>query len=240
MARPLAVLLSTLVLGGSAAAQPPAEEDAPGETSGEGTAGEETAGEETAGGETAAGERTADPAAPPEDATADVPPAAGSGDRPGEEPEQAGEAAGGSVLVEDGPGSLLGLRAGFAHQPDQWIAGPHLTLRGIGLRIVELDAAVVAGLAVEHYTLRIATHLRLALPLGSFRLHALLGPAVIAYEPRGRFREWCDKLQLACGGAGVGVEAGLGIGYGPLELEVHLGSGELPLLTTTLSAAVRL
>lgn len=132
----------------------------------------------------------------------------------------------------------IGLALGFGHQPDQWVTGPRFELRGVGAPFVEVEATVLGGVAAEHVTLRAAVHGRLVVRSDGWRVYPLIGGALYAYEPRGRFAEWCDKLQLDCGGLGGGLELGLGGGFRGLALEAYLATGELPLLTLLGSASV--
>jgi len=146
------------------------------------------------------------------------------------------------VQAEEDEGLKLafGMRAGYALQPDQYVAGPHLRVRGILADFVELDAMVLAGMATEHWTLRISAHLKLIISAGDFRFFPLLGPAAFVYQPRGQFADWCDKLDLECSSSAFGMELGLGAGWRALGVEAYLSTGELPLLTILGSVTLEL
>lgn len=168
---------------------------------------------------------------PPDDATPPVEPPPDDASAPPAEPGPAPRV---EQLPneEDGLTLSFGGRAGFVHQPDQWVAGPHLSVRGILADFLQLDVMVLAGMATEHWTLRVSAHLSLVMSAGDFRFFPLVGPAGFIYRPRGAFADWCEKLQLdACGGSAFGMELGLGAGWRALGIEAYLSTGELPLLT---------
>jgi hypothetical protein len=135
----------------------------------------------------------------------------------------------------------LGAALGFGHQTEMWVAGLRGGVRGIGTRYVEAAATLLGGYAAEHFVARLSLHARFTVEGEGFRFYPLVGPGLYAYAPRGRFAEWCDKLQLdECRGVDIGLEAGLGAGFRFLAFEVYLGTGPLPFLTLLLSGSFTL
>ena len=135
----------------------------------------------------------------------------------------------------------LGAAIGFAHQTEMWIGGIRGGVRGIGTRYFETAATLLGGFAAEHFVARLSVHARFAVEGDDFRFYPLVGPGLYAYLPRGRFAEWCDKLQLSeCRGVDLGLEVGLGVGWRFLAFEAYLGTGPLPLVTLLLSGSFTL
>ena len=135
----------------------------------------------------------------------------------------------------------LGAGLGFGHQTEMWLFGLRGGVRGIGTRYLEAAATLLGGVAAEHFVARLSIHARFTLSAGDFRFYPLLGPGLYGYAPRGRFAEWCDKLQLSeCRGVDLGLEAGLGVGWRFVGLEAYLGTGPLPLATLLLTGSLEL
>lgn len=135
----------------------------------------------------------------------------------------------------------LGAGVGFGHQTEMWLFALRGGVRGIYTRYVEAAATLLGGAAAEHFVARLSIHARFTLRAGDFRFYPLLGPGLYAYAPRGRFAEWCDKLQLGeCRGVDLGLEAGLGLGWRFVGFEAYLGTGPLPLVTLLLTGSVEL
>lgn len=151
----------------------------------------------------------------------------------------AGSVAEAQRLPEKELGNIeLGVGLGFGHQTEMWLAGVRGGVRGIGMREIEVVGTFLGGYAAEHFVGRFSVHGRFALQTDGWRFYPLVGPALYGYVPRGRFAEWCDKLQLdACSGVELGVEAGIGAAWRPVAVEVYLGTGQLPLLTIVLSGS---
>ena len=132
----------------------------------------------------------------------------------------------------------LGAGIGFGHQTEMWVAGVRGGVRGIGTRYAEAAATLIGGYAAEHLVARLSLHARFAVEGNDFRFYPLVGPGLYAYAPRGRFAEWCDKLELdECRGIDLGLEVGLGFGWRFLALEVYLGTGPLPFVTLLLTGS---